>query len=94
MHIMEKINAHPLMLFTKSTCGFCQSAKTLLDKLQVQYEIEELDKRDDCDALQDMLQKLTGARSVSTCRFSPRSLKTIFAMFIPLFAAVPENIPA
>lgn len=34
-------------------------------KINVNYFALELDKRDDCDAVQDVLGQLTGARSVS-----------------------------
>ena len=63
--IEDKITNNPVMVFAKTTCKFCDMAKNVLDGVNVEYEIEYLDKRDDCNALQDMLLKMTGARTVS-----------------------------
>ena len=58
------------MVFSKSWCGYCSKAKKVLRK----YVGKELDAADlvvmeiendrDCDAIQNYLQQITGARSV------------------------------
>ena len=40
-------------------------AKNLLNELGVNYEVEEIDRRDDTDKLQDIFAKITSARTVS-----------------------------
>ena len=62
---MQMITDHPVMVFSKRTCSFCKMAKEQLDKIQVDYTVEEIDGRDDCNDLQDMFEKMTGQRTVS-----------------------------
>ena len=53
------------MVFSKSYCPYCAKAKNALSNYQLKsYKVLELDERDDCDAIQDYLGQLTGARSV------------------------------
>lgn len=53
------------MIFSKTTCSYCAMAKKVLDEVGVEYVVVEINQRDDCDKLQDMLEKITGQRSVS-----------------------------
>merc|ERR1719309_232667 len=69
--IQEKINRKKVMVFSKSYCPFCTKAKSVLKKYidsgelsSEDFEVLEMENRGDCDALQDELKKLTGARSV------------------------------
>ena len=41
-------------------------AKNLLNEVGVTYEVEEIDKRDDTDKLQEIFAKITTARTVSS----------------------------
>jgi len=41
-------------------------AKNLLNEVGVNYEVEEIDKRDDTDKLQEIFAKITTARTVSS----------------------------
>ncbi|KAK7602870.1 hypothetical protein V9T40_006844 [Parthenolecanium corni] len=58
------IKEHPVAIFSKSYCPFCKMAKEAFQKINVNYYALELDKRDDGDAIQDVLGQLTGGRSV------------------------------
>jgi len=40
-------------------------AKNVLNEVGVNYEVEEIDQRDDTDKLQDIFAKITSARTVS-----------------------------
>ncbi|VDK87741.1 unnamed protein product [Litomosoides sigmodontis] len=57
----------PVVVFSKTYCPYCQNAKRALSTFQIRddsYKIIELDEREDCDKIQDILLKITGARSV------------------------------
>lgn len=64
-YIQKMISKHPVMLFSKTTCSYCAMAKNLLNEVGVHYEVEEIDRRDDTDKLQDVFAKITNARTVS-----------------------------
>lgn len=52
-------------MFSKSYCPYCKKAKSVLAAFPLKsYKIIELDERQDGDAFQDELQRMTGARSV------------------------------
>ena len=54
-----------VMVFSKSWCPYCAAAKRTLGAYTLKgYHVLELDKRDDGDAIQDVLGGMTGARSV------------------------------
>ncbi|EJW85711.1 glutaredoxin family protein, partial [Wuchereria bancrofti] len=57
----------PVVVFSKSYCPYCKNAKRALSTFRMRddlYKIIELDEREDCDKIQDILLQLTGARSV------------------------------
>ena len=64
-YIQKMIRDHPVMIFSKTTCSYCAMAKNLLNEVGVIYEVEEIDRRDDTDKLQDIFAKITNARTVS-----------------------------
>jgi len=51
-------------VFSKSTCPYCRMVKEVLDGTGVNYEVEEIESRKDCDKLQDVFGQITGARTV------------------------------
>lgn len=53
------------MIFSKKSCTYSAMAKDVFDKKNVTYVVEELDTNEQCSDLQDILLKLTGARTVS-----------------------------
>ncbi|CAG9529567.1 unnamed protein product [Cercopithifilaria johnstoni] len=61
------ISSTPVVVFSKTYCPYCMNAKRALSTFRMRddlYKIIELDKRDDCDKIQDILLQITGARSV------------------------------
>mmetsp|Transcript_47656 Transcript_47656/g.66150 ORF Transcript_47656/g.66150 Transcript_47656/m.66150 type:complete len:123 (+) Transcript_47656:64-432(+) len=62
------IQSNPCVVFSKSTCPFCDMAKSvLLSDLKAKCHVMELDKElkpDEMSALQDHFLQTTGARSV------------------------------
>ena len=66
-----KIAGKKVMIFSKSYCPYCTKAKQVFkrhlgkDLSEEDYEVMEIENNPDCDAIQNYLQKLTGARSVS-----------------------------
>ncbi|CAJ1340270.1 unnamed protein product [Effrenium voratum] len=69
--IVEKasqlIQSNPCVVFSKSTCPFCQMAKGALQDNKAKCHILEMDKElspEEMAALQDHFLKTTGARSV------------------------------
>jgi len=59
------ISSHPVIVFSKTTCSYCAMAKNLLNEVGVHYDVEEIDRRNDTDKLQDVFAKITSARTVS-----------------------------
>ena len=53
-----------VMMFSKSWCPHCTSAKDLLRDKSVRISVLELDKRSDGDQLQTALQAKSGQRTV------------------------------
>ena len=62
--VQDKIKGNKVMIFSKSTCPFCSKAKKAMDGLDMKYEVMELDKREDGQAIQDIMLGMTGGRSV------------------------------
>ena len=62
------IAAKKVFVVSKSWCGFCRRAKSVLAKYSISednLEIMEIDGLDDCDDIQDYMMEITGGRSVS-----------------------------
>mmetsp|Transcript_6430 Transcript_6430/g.5282 ORF Transcript_6430/g.5282 Transcript_6430/m.5282 type:complete len:136 (+) Transcript_6430:55-462(+) len=60
----DEIAGNKVVVFSKSYCPHCKKAKAALDSIGVEYKVIELDGRKDCNAIQDYLNELTGARTV------------------------------
>jgi len=63
-YIQKMITENPVMVFSKPSCPYCTMAKEVLDGTGVEYKVEEIDSRRDCDKLQDVFKQITGARTV------------------------------
>uniref|UniRef100_A0A2C9K0D9 Glutaredoxin domain-containing protein n=1 Tax=Biomphalaria glabrata TaxID=6526 RepID=A0A2C9K0D9_BIOGL len=65
----SKIAGKKVMIFSKQSCPYCTKAKNTFSKYlgnalsESDYEVLEIDELSNCSAIQDYLQKLTGARS-------------------------------
>jgi len=62
--IDEKLKEQKVVIFSKTTCPFCNRAKKMLDNNQISYKSYELNRMDNCSQIQDALQGITGARTV------------------------------
>ncbi|XP_059472435.1 uncharacterized protein LOC132194868 isoform X2 [Neocloeon triangulifer] len=62
--VKELIASDVVVIFSKTYCPYCVMAKEVFDKINFKYTPIELDKRDDGDKIQDVLNEMTGARSV------------------------------
>eukprot|EP00310_Coccolithus_braarudii_P019799 CAMPEP_0183334222 /NCGR_PEP_ID=MMETSP0164_2-20130417/2887_1 /TAXON_ID=221442 /ORGANISM="Coccolithus pelagicus ssp braarudi, Strain PLY182g" /LENGTH=106 /DNA_ID=CAMNT_0025503319 /DNA_START=66 /DNA_END=386 /DNA_ORIENTATION=+ len=63
--LVEKlVEEHAVMVFSKSYCPYCKLAKEVLTKEGAKFHAIELDKRDDGNAIQNALLKLTGQKTV------------------------------
>ncbi|CAD5206206.1 unnamed protein product [Bursaphelenchus okinawaensis] len=61
------ISSKKVVIFSKTYCPFCTKAKDAIGSFKLQsdaIETVELDKRNDCDQVQDYLKDITGGRSV------------------------------
>lgn len=67
--IKDRIVAHPVVVFSKTTCGYCRQAKKLLDTNQISYQVHELNHMQNAGKIQDVLHHMTGARTVCTMLF-------------------------
>ena len=58
------ISSNDIMVFSKTYCPYCTRAKEALSKLNVKFEVYELDARKDGDDIQAALLEMTGQRTV------------------------------
>ena len=65
LYIQNQIKENPVMVFSKTTCGYCSMVKDVFSQLEVNYVLENIDGKDNCEKLQCMFEKMTGARTVS-----------------------------
>lgn len=65
----EKIEKNKVVIFSQTTCGYCQLAKEIFDQNNIKYQIVELNvdencPKNDCKLLRQVLVKQTGLRTV------------------------------
>ncbi|XP_034950201.1 glutaredoxin-C4-like isoform X2 [Chelonus insularis] len=60
----QLINSDTVVIFSKTYCPYCKMAKEVFDKMAKKYTSIELDERDDGDEIQNILEEITGARTV------------------------------
>ncbi|XP_013113169.1 uncharacterized protein LOC106091238 [Stomoxys calcitrans] len=65
--VQNTLKQHKVVIFSKSSCPYCTMAKDQFKKLSVPYHVVELDQRNDCSEIQDVLGEMTGARTVPRC---------------------------
>lgn len=58
------IKSSPLVVFSKTTCGYCARAKNLLKTMNVSFDAVELDRVESGPQMQNALAELTGQRTV------------------------------
>jgi len=62
--VKEMINQDCVVIFSKTTCPYCTMAKRVFEGIGTPYTCFELNKRSDGQAMQDILAKMTGQRTV------------------------------
>ncbi|XP_039339193.1 glutaredoxin 2 isoform X1 [Mauremys reevesii] len=62
--IQETISDNCVVIFSKTTCGYCKMAKKLFQDMNVNYTAIELDMYENGSQFQDILHQMTGGRTV------------------------------
>ncbi|XP_062991090.1 glutaredoxin 2 isoform X1 [Elgaria multicarinata webbii] len=62
--IKETISDHCVVIFSKTTCSYCNMAKKLFQDMNVNYTAIELDMYENGSQFQDILHEMTGGRTV------------------------------
>ncbi|XP_071084226.1 thioredoxin reductase 1, cytoplasmic-like [Haliotis cracherodii] len=62
--LQDYISKNKIMIFSKTTCPFCQKVKDLFKTLNVEYTALEIDTLDNMSAIQAGLFELTGQKTV------------------------------
>ncbi|KAL0440990.1 UNVERIFIED_CONTAM: Glutaredoxin-C1 [Sesamum radiatum] len=60
----QLVSSNPVVVFSKTYCGYCNKVKQLFSQLKVTYEVIELDEESDGDEVQTALAEWTGQRTV------------------------------
>jgi len=61
--VLQKLEENKVVIFSKSYCPFCKKAKEAFNGLW-DYLAIELENMENCSNIQDVLDEMTGARSV------------------------------
>ncbi|NXW51336.1 GLRX2 protein, partial [Nyctiprogne leucopyga] len=62
--IQEIISDNCVVIFSKTTCVYCKMAKKLFEGMNVNYTAVELDMNTNGSQFQDILEQMTGGRTV------------------------------
>ncbi|NXG09891.1 GLRX2 protein, partial [Sakesphorus luctuosus] len=62
--IQNIISDNCVVIFSKTTCPYCRMAKELFEGLNVHYTAVELDRNTNGRQFQDILEQMTGGRTV------------------------------
>ncbi|NWU05465.1 GLRX2 protein, partial [Cephalopterus ornatus] len=62
--IQNIISDNCVVIFSKTTCPYCKMAKKLFEGLNVNYTAVELDTNTNGGLFQDILEQMTGGRTV------------------------------
>lgn len=79
--VQARIKGDKVVVFLKPTCPYCVLAKDVLSKYSFKaghLEIIDISGRDNMGAIQDYLQQITGARTVSHLKLSLSSVADVF----------------
>ncbi|XP_067323703.1 glutaredoxin 2 [Anolis sagrei] len=63
-HIKDAISDNCVVIFSKTTCSYCNMAKKLFHDANVNYTAIELDRYENGSQFQDVLHQMTGGRTV------------------------------
>ncbi|XP_027125655.1 glutaredoxin [Coffea eugenioides] len=62
--VKQIVSSHPVVVFSKTFCGYCNRVKQLLDQLGATHTVVELDEETDGTEMQSALAVWTGQRTV------------------------------
>ncbi|KAF5198834.1 Glutaredoxin [Thalictrum thalictroides] len=62
--VKEIVSSNPVVVFSKTYCGYCNKVKQLFSQLNVSYKLIELDVESDGGEMQSALAQWTGQRTV------------------------------
>ncbi|XP_053169521.1 glutaredoxin 2 [Hemicordylus capensis] len=62
--IQETISDNCVVIFSKTTCSYCNMAKKLFEDMNVNYTAVELDTYENGSQFQNILHRMTGGRTV------------------------------
>lgn len=65
VNIQDIISENCVVIFSKTTCFYCEKAKKLFEHMNVNYTAVELDLNENGNQIQDVLEQMTGGRTVS-----------------------------
>lgn len=65
LNTQEAISDNCVVIFSKTTCSYCNMAKKLFEDMNVNYTAIELDTHENGRQFQDVLHQITGGRTVS-----------------------------
>ncbi|KAJ0962502.1 hypothetical protein J5N97_027624 [Dioscorea zingiberensis] len=60
----QLVSSHPVLVFSKTYCGYCTRVKQLLTQLGANYTVIELNMESDGAEMQSALAEWTGQRTV------------------------------
>nr|XP_016851433.1 PREDICTED: glutaredoxin 2 [Anolis carolinensis] len=60
----ETISDNCVVIFSKTTCSYCNMAKKLFHDANINYTAIELDRKENGSQFQDVLHQMTGGRTV------------------------------
>ncbi|GJU17266.1 glutaredoxin [Tanacetum coccineum] len=63
-NVKQIVSANPVVLFSKTYCGYCKRVKQLFTELNVAYKLLELDEESNGDEIQSALKEWTGQSTV------------------------------
>lgn len=62
--VKKTIESSPVVVFSKTQCPYCVQAKGILQGMGVEMKVMELDHMEQGSLIQDILEKMTSARTV------------------------------
>lgn len=65
LNLQEIISDNCVVIFSKTTCVYCKMAKKVFEGMNVNYTAVELDMNTNGSQFQDVLEQMTGGRTVS-----------------------------
>ncbi|QDZ17768.1 glutaredoxin [Chloropicon primus] len=72
--VEQIVTGSPLVIFSKTTCGYCARAKSLLDSMKVTFNAVELNQIENGAEVQNALKEITGQRTVPNIFIKGKSI--------------------